>query len=283
MKTYGDSTKTPAGHLDDRCYILAQFPESSNLDWARDLRSFLGGGELKYKSYLELRHRVQSNRKLWGRVQSGTSEATVVVIENAFYIEAIMYRLQNEGADLGHDVGFEDMLRLAALCMIDHTPIMRLRDLTEDFMHGPAARFAGYDPESVLERIGQKFSDAVVFAARANASFDIDALDRAASTNDLFLSPHKPRLNSELGRIERVFDNEHPKSAALLNEMMVAANPSIGTGPRVSESDSSSIDALQAADFTAGYACEIMMNELNDREKALRRHFRKVIYNGASR
>jgi hypothetical protein len=283
MKTYGDSTKTPAGHLDDRCYILAQFPESSNLDWARDLRSILGGGELKYKSFLSLRHRVQSNRQLWGRIQSGTSEASIVVIENAFYIEAIMYRLQNEGADIGHDIDFEEMLRLAALCMIDHTPIMRLRDMTEDLLHGPTARFARYDPESVLEKIGHKFNDAVIFAARANASFDIDALDRAASTNELFLSPHRPRLTSELDQIERIFDNEHPKSAALLNEMMVAASPSNCTSTKVSESDSSSIDALQAADFAAGFACEIMMNELNDRERALRRHFRKVIYNGACR
>lgn len=283
MKTYGDSTKTPSGQLNDRCYILAQFSESSNLDWARDLRAFLGGGELKYKSFLGLRHRVQAKRKLWENIQSGTSEATVVVIENAFYIEAIIYRLQNEGADLGHDVAFEEMLRLAALCMIDHAPIMRLRDLSQDLLHGSGVRFAQYDAESVYKRIGHKFSDAVVFAARANASFDIESLNRAASTNDLFLSPYMPRMATELGRVERVFDNEHQKSAALLNEMMAVANPDGGAGTRVSESDSASVDALQAADFTAGFACEIMMNEINDREKALRRHFRKVIYNGASR
>jgi hypothetical protein len=144
-------------------------------------------------------------------------------------------------------------------------------------------KLAQYDAESVLKRIGQKFSDAVVFAARANASFDIGALNWAASTNDLFLSPHRPRMASELGHVDRVFDKEHPKSAALLNEMMSVANPIVGTGPRVSESNSESIDALQAADFTAGFACEVMMNEMNDKEKALRRNFRKVIFDGSCR
>jgi hypothetical protein len=52
---------------------------------------------------------------------------------------------------------------------------------------------------------------------------------------------------------------------------------------RVSESRSDTNDWLQAADFCAGFASEIMMNATDDRARELRRHFRKVIFNGATR
>lgn len=289
MKTYGDSTKTPGQHIDDRCYILAQFPESSNVDWARDLRTALGGGELKYQKYLALRHKVQADKKLWKRVQDGTAEATVVVIENSFYINAIAYRFMQDGADLGHDVTFAAILREAALCMIDHAPIMRIPDLIPDLIFAPILRRIpdqpAYTPEIVYGKIGEKFNDATVFAARAHAAFDIDDLGRAASTNELFLSPHRRRLVSEFGKIERVFDNEHPKSAAMLNEMILSCDVLARNfpTPRISESTSDSNDSLQAADFCAGFASEILMNASDDRERELRRHFRKVIFNGATR
>ena len=83
-----------------------------------------------------MRHKVQSNKKLWKRVQNGTAEATIVVVENKFYIDAIAYRLAKAGADLGHDVNFKAMMREAALCMIEHAPVMRLPDV----MRGSAPR-----------------------------------------------------------------------------------------------------------------------------------------------
>ncbi len=291
MRTFGDSTKTPGQHVDDRCYVLAQFPESTNLDWARDLRSALGGGELKYQKYLGLRHKVQADKKLWKRVLEGTAEATIVVIENRFYIDAIAYRLINEGAEMGHDFTIDDMLREAALCMIEHAPIMRLPDLIDDLVAAGSARFAPgparpeYTARTVYHQIGEKFSDAAVFAARAHAAFDIDDLRRAASTNELFLAPHRRRLVSELEGVERIFDNEHPKSAAMLNEIFGSYDSRSRslTGRRVSEAASDSNDWLQAADFCAGFASELMMNASDDRERDLRRHFRKVIFNGATR
>jgi len=284
MKTFGDSTKTPGQHVDDRCYILAQFAESSNLEWARDLRGTLGGGELKYQKYLGLRHKIQSNRKLWERVQSGTAEATIVVIENSFYINAIAYRLKEQGADLGHDITFDALLREAALCMIDHAPIMRIPELIPDLLTNPSMKSGPYNSETVYGRIGEKFNDATVFAARAHAAFDIDDL-RAASTNELFLSPYRRRLMFEVDKIDRVFDEEHPKSAAMLNEIFGSYDTRSKNAPvtRVSESRSDANDWLQAADFTAGFASEIMMNASDNKERELRRHFRKVIFNGATR
>src|SRR6266567_3912847 len=175
MKTFGDSTKTPGEHIDDRCYILAQFAESSQLDWARDLRSALG-------------------------------------------------------------------------------------------------------------RIGAKFNDATVFAARAHAAFDMDDLSRAASTNELFLSPYRRKLRFEVDKIDRVFDEEHPKSAAMLNKIFGSYDAKSHSTPvtRVSESRSDANDWLQAADFCAGFASELMMNASDNRERELRRHFRRVIFNGAT-
>jgi len=285
VRTFGDSTKTPGQHIGDRCYILAQFPETTNLDWARDLRAVLGGAELKYEKYLGLRHVVQANKSLWKRVHDGTAEATIVVIENRFYIGAIAYRLKSEGADLGHDVSFEDMLREAALCMIDHAPIMRITDLRPDLVSRASATRDPYTAETVYGRIGEKFNDAAVFAARAHATFDTDDLDEATSTNDLFFGPYRPRLLLQFGSINRVFDTEHPRSAALLNEMLLSCDQlaSNSAAPRILECSSESNIALQAADFCAGFASELMMNAVDDRERELRRHFRRVIFNGATR
>ncbi len=289
MKTFGDSTKTPGEHVDDRCYILAQFSERSNFDWARDLRAALGGSELKYLQYLSLRHRVQANKELWKRVQQGTTEATIVVIENSFYIDAIAYKLLREGADLGHDVTSATILRDAALCMISHAPVMQIPNLIPNFTFPLSADLgipgAEYTPETVYRRIGSKFNDATVFAARAHAAFDIECLSKAASTNEMLLSPHRRVFMSQFADVDRVFDNEHPKSAAMLNEMLnaYAVRSSNNLTTRISESCSESNDALQAADFTAGFASEIMMNAAEDRERDLRRHFRKVIFNGAMR
>jgi hypothetical protein len=285
MKTFGDSTKTPGQYIDDRCYILAQFAESSNLDWARDLRAALSGGELKYQTYLGLRHKVQADKKLWKRVQDGTAEATVVVIENSFYINAIAYRLKEEGAELGRDITFDALLREAALCMIEHAPIMRIPDLIPDLLTDRSVKSSPYSSEIVYGRIGEKFSDATVFAARAHAAFDLDDLGKAASTNELFLFPYKRRLLFEVGKIDRVFDEEHPKSAAMLNEIFGSYDTRSNNTPktRVTESRSDSNDWLQAAGFCAGFASEIMMNAIEDRERELRRHFRKVIFNGATR
>jgi hypothetical protein len=285
MKTFGDSTKIPGQHVDERCYILAQFPETTNLEWARELRTALGGGELKYQKYLGLRHKVQAKKQLWKRVRDGTAEATIVVIENSFYINAIAYRLRAAGAELGHDVSLDEILRQAALCMIDHAPVMRLPDLMRDAIVAPYYRSRAYTAQMVYSKIGSKFNDAAVFAARAHAAFDIDDLEEAASTNELFLSPYRPRLLQGFERIDRVFDEEHPKSAAMLNEMLGSYDERLSNtaATRVSELASDSNDWLQAADFCAGFASEIMMNATDNREHELRRHFRKVIVNGATR
>ena len=226
-----------------------------------------------------------AKKKLWERVQAGTAEATIVVIENSFYINAIAYRLIEEGAELGHDITFDALLREAALCMIEHAPIMRIPDLIPDLLNDPAANPRTYSSAKVYGQIGEKFNDATVFAARAHAAFDMDDLSRAVSTNELFLSPYRRRLLFEVDKIDRVFDEEHPKSAAMLNEIFGSHDARSSNTPltRVSESRSDSNDWLQAADFCAGFASEKMMNAGNDRERELRRHFRRVIFNGATR
>ena len=247
-KTFGDSIKTPGQFVQDRCYVLAQIPERSNLDWARDLRAVLGGDELKYQKYLERRHRVQADARLWKRVMEGTAEATVVVIESQFYIQAIAFGLQKEGADLEHDVSLPEILKEAALCMIDHTPVMRLVDFASRLL--PANL---YGAETVYRKIGNRFGDAIVFAARAHAAFDIDDLDQAGSTNELLLSPHRRRSISAVDTIDRVFDSEHPKSVAVLNELFCSSDILLSRSrcERISESSSCTHDALQAADFCA--------------------------------
>jgi hypothetical protein len=180
-------------------------------------------------------------------------------------------------------VSFDDMLKQAALCMIAHAPVMRIPEVIPDLV-SCVTHFA-YTPEIVYERVGSKFNDAAMFASRAHASFDIDALERASSTNELVLAPHRNRLFFEVNRMDRVFDKEHPRSAAMLNELFSCYDTAVRATPhdRVSEAESASSDELQAADFSAGYASEIMMNATDSPERELRRHFRRVIFNGAVR
>lgn len=67
---------------------------------------------------------------------------------------------------------------------------------------------------------------------------------------------------------ERVFDSEHPKTAAVLNEVVTVIStklseawpltPLVARTPLIKEVDSRGIDHLQAADMAAGWAREML-------------------------
>ena len=102
--------------------------------------------------------------------------------------------------------------------MIDHAPIMRFQDVASSEF-AVRASMKAVTAESVYSRIGEKFSDATVFAARSHATFDLEELEKVASTNEMFMSPFQRKLHRSLLGSERVFDTEHPKSALVLNDI----------------------------------------------------------------
>lgn len=293
MRTFGDSTKTPGEFVTDKSYILAQLPEDSNVDWARDLRAQLGGAELKFKEYLELRHKIQAKTQLWKRVLEGTAAATVVVIENNFYIQAMYLALTEEGAELGEDYGIDELLRKAARLMVEWSPALKIPDPLEETVPYLDRSSVFRSPDNILKRIGGEFRDAVVFAARSEAATCDEEPTRSIWTPVYSLtSSYRRRILARSRSVERVFDEEHKASADVLNELLTGADmydvlsdntASYLRTPLVTEASSHSSDFLQGADFCAGFASEIMMNAANDRERAVRQHFRRVIYNGSSK
>lgn len=96
-----------------------------------------------------------------------------------------------------------------------------------------------------------------------NATEKIDSIPR-----DIFRSPLARVLLAELLATERQFDNENPKTAAVLNraadEIARALGeqlPVVGTmteKPLVTEVDSKAVDQIQAADIAAGWAREAL-------------------------
>jgi hypothetical protein len=128
----------------------------------------------------------------------------------------------------------------------------------------------------------------MIFAARADAIFDLPTLDSTtSSTWDVFRSPLAMVLLAELLATERHFDNENPKTAFLLNraadEIAVALGeqlPVFGTmtdKPLVTEVDSRAIDEIQAVDIAAGWAREVL--ETNE-PSTLGARFERVWING---
>jgi len=106
-------------------------------------------------------------------------------------------------------------------------------------------------------------------------------------TTDSFRPYRMQPVLQELVATQRNFDEEHPRSAAVLNDAsdtMTAALSSalllpgeVSDQPLVREYSSRDIDQLQAADIAAGWAHELLA--LGD-EHALLGRFGRVIING---
>ena len=119
--------------------------------------------------------------------------------------------------------------------------------------------------------------------------FDAAHLSRADErTNDAFAPSHL-RVLQELVATQRTFDEEHPRSAEVLNDAADMMTDALGSAlllpgeiwdrPLVQEYSSRDVDQLQAADIAAGWAHELLA--IGD-ERALVATFGRVIVNGRS-
>lgn len=107
-------------------------------------------------------------------------------------------------------------------------------------------------------------------------------------TSDLLLSPLRDLVLREVLSTARAFDQEHQPSTAILNEASDVIASSLrqsawfetietSNQPLVAEYTSRDIDHLQAADFAAGWAGDILEYQ---GVRALANSFRRVIVNG---
>jgi hypothetical protein len=286
---YGDSVKTG----DDK-YVLAQFRHDAILQWVQDLRSFLDLKELKWRDYRNRREYVQSNRDLTQKVHRGLEEAELTIIDLPMYRRITLLDLIDQGAEAGHDYDLTILNNLTARRIISESPLGRLSHLEDQLEDVPFTYFRQSTPSSSLAEIqiraGGKLTDAVVLAARAHSMLSpSETMEVVLAFGGGAYAPAS--LVSALDIVKsmgRAFDIEHEKSLPILNELVdkvarAARLPTFvvsrGREKAVFEEASHITDHMQAADFAAGWAADLLLATNGD-YRSLAKRFRWVGVNG---
>ena len=268
MSTYGDSTTTE-GPL--RKYILAQFRSDADFGWVGRVRAALVKDELKYRDFHPARPRLRQDKNLWTSIEKGLAQATIVIIDPGQYTELVTDLLDSAAIEKAgsrekaiiEGCTTEIVAGTPVACLSNHV----YREI--DWDQQPVTSFAAFAPSEIQKRLGGGLNKAMVFAARAHATFDVPRLGGSVSTQSILLSPRLFRLVlPEVLGTARIFDNENPVSAQLLNEAIAAIAksqedylPTIGMlskEPLIKEVDSRTFDQLQACDIAAGWARDML-------------------------
>jgi hypothetical protein len=246
--------------------------------------------EVKYREVREARPKLRAQRELWRRVTEGVSRATVVVIDPGEVEQLVQDTLnQNDVEQAG--TREKAIIEGCASEIVAGTPIAYLSETLARQLPGELTKISSlspFAPDAIRKRLGGGLDKAMIFAARAHASFDVPRMGSALTTQGALTSPRLARVVlPEVLRTVRHFDTEHPASAELLNEAadeiaraLEARIPLFGTfspEPLVREVDSHGIDALQASDVASGWAREIL--ETGDTQM-LGSQFERVFVNG---
>lgn len=288
--TYGDSSSTGGGKL--RQYVLAQYRLDADLSWVRLVRSSIVRDELKYADFHSNKSKLRSNAPLWGKIEAGIGQASIIVIDPGHYSAGVEQRIRADKLSIGRDISQREVLGQCAVAIIKDTPVAFLPDELMKAVpwrrYTQMATLRDFTPSGILHRIGNDLNAAVIFAARAHATFDLPSTRALiTSTNDTFRSPVAELALAELLNTTRFFDNENPHTASVLNEAAEAISEHMGQifdpgdylpkTPLVSEMDSHEMDHLQASDVAAGWARDLI--ELGDL-RSLGRRFESVWVNG---
>lgn len=289
--TYGDSRQT-AGSRGLRKYVLAQYQGDADLDWVRRLRVLLNRDELKYRDFHPEHRRIKSSDPdLYTAVQTGISQATVIVIDpEPIAFHAADWYVQ-ERAEYGVDYTEADITNVCAISLLAGSPIAYLPERLDIFgplsRTYPTARLSGFAPAELLQKVGG-LDGAKVLAARAHAMFDVKNRHPIESmTPDLFMSPLREVVFREILSTARVFDTENQTTVEVLNSAADVLASSMqqskwfeniqGSEPLVKEFSSRDIDLIQAADMAAGWAGDMLEYQ---EVRSLAATFRRVIVNG---
>jgi hypothetical protein len=285
--TYGDSTLTEGPF---RKHVLAQFRSDASLEWIRELRAAMVRDEVKYRDIVAMRPQLRSQRTLWGRVEAGVSQATIIVIDPKPIDEQIRDLTELQRRDIPKEQMDQYINDCCATAIVAGTPFAYLPlEVAQAVPWGafdPIASLADFTPDAIRGKIGGGLKQAMMFAARAHAAFDLKSTDSAASVQEVFRSPLATVMLAELIATTRNFDAESPITASVLNSMadqigaQVESHLPLGLSaakPLVREIDSRAADELQAADVAAGWAREIL--EVSDL-RAVADKFERVWSNG---
>jgi hypothetical protein len=298
---YGDSTSTG-----DNKYVVACFRADANLGWVVELRSFLNISELKYRDYLPRRQYVASNARLQANLNKGLAEAELTVVDIERYKELAYWDLTDRGAEPGGDFDLSTLNRMAADEMLRDSPFSlrsegmydvlptdgTYQTLTRQSFSDALQELPDFDPQAIRNRAGGKLRDVQVLAARAHSMLSPSEFQelRFIVARPGYMGSFAPNLE-RIKKLAHVFDIEHAKSVPLLNELVgqiaeVSGVPRwlathLASSSRISEASSTSSDHIQAADFAAGWAGDLLVATNNDL-RALARQVRWVTLNGVS-
>jgi hypothetical protein len=298
---YGDSTRTG-----DNKYVLACFRADANLGWVVELRSFLNISELKYRDYLPRRQHVASNARLQANLNKGLAEAELTVVDVERYKALAYVDLLDRGAEPGGDFDLSTLNEMAADDMLRDSPFSLQSEemydgLSVDRIHQTLDRqslsdalqeLPDFDPQAIRHRAGGKLRDVQVLTARAHSMLSPSEFRELRLT--IGLPMYRGSFARNLERIKKlahVFDVEHSKSVPLLNELVgqiaeVSGVPRhlaahLASSKPIREACSTSSDHIQAADFAAGWAGDLLVATNNDL-RTLARQVRWVTLNGVS-
>lgn len=237
--------------------------------------------------FSDVRHNeglLRKDRKLWQTIANGIGEATIFIVDPAPFAAGILRWYDNQQADYGYDYKWKDVLGQAAVDIVANSPVyMYSNDAAAPSaaIQGAPLLYAPHNfvpsPPTLLRAVGGKLRDAVTFAGRAYAAID----DPSRETGTEVFVPFGI-LGAPTGVVTRVFDKEHARSTAVLNNVITTAESAqrgffIQCGSAVVEMDSRAVDGLQAADVAAGYAREVLEQE---GLRALAARFQRVVVNG---
>lgn len=287
--TFGDSTKTEGKGRTSK-YVLAQFRADADFVWVARTRSILVKDELKFRDLKEARPRLRQNGVLWTQIEHGVGQASIIVVSPDDVAKVIMDTLSQEEIERagGHE---KALIEAVATELVSTTPIAYLpNELVRAIPWSPKelTNLDAFTPEGLRKALGGGLKQAVIFTARAHATFDVGAMDGAVHVLEAFRSPRVARIVlPEVLSTARVFDSESPASVRVLNDAVdqIAATleerlPTIGefsSEPLIREADSRAFDEIQACDIAAGWAREVLETSP---PRALGQLFERVWLNG---
>jgi hypothetical protein len=234
------------------------------------------------------------------------AEAELTILDVERYRTFAYLDLIDRGAEPGGDFDLSTLNRLAADDMLRDSPFsLRSEEMyrglpadenyqirTRQSLSDALQELPEFDPQTIMQRAGGKLRDVQVLTARAHSMLSPSEFQELRF---IVASPMNVRgFSRNLERIKKlahVFDVEHAKSVPLLNELVGQIAEVSGVPRRIAshltseasirEASSISSDHIQAADFAAGWAGDLLVATDND-FRALARQVRWVTVNGVS-
>lgn len=252
-------------------YVVARYPDYADTSWVEELRRLGNTDELHgVQSFVSLR---QADRALRARVDLGVSNATVFVIDVNRVRGGLWLHFANEGCIPDLQMPTPVFFRHCAAHILAQSPLAdlprRICSIDPLCTTQELESIRGFSVRELVHQCHGRVKHAAVLAARGDAMFEAPTL-RALETRigDAFTSLRSPEILNEVVHARHRFDRELPKSIPILQRAHDVLAESLHSlqlsgehtpdAQAIAELDSRESPHLQAADFAAAIAREII-------------------------